>query len=81
MRHSKEISGLTQDQLERDYISQMAWGHLGIPSEKLEFVAGAREFWAVRLRQLSPNGRNADGKRVKEKHLEKENLEKMLKAD
>ena len=30
----------------RDYVSQLAWEHLGIPREELDEVAGEREVWA-----------------------------------
>ncbi|TWW62342.1 hypothetical protein D4764_04G0009890 [Takifugu flavidus] len=31
----------------RDYVSRLAWEHLGIPPDELEEVAGEREVWAA----------------------------------
>ncbi|KAK9541149.1 hypothetical protein VZT92_001216 [Zoarces viviparus] len=38
----------------RDYISQLAWEHLGIPQNELEHVAGEREVWVSLLGLLPP---------------------------
>ena len=38
----------------RDYVSRLAWEHLGIPREELDEVAGEREVWASLLRLLPP---------------------------
>ncbi|KAK0145331.1 putative uncharacterized transposon-derived protein F52C9.6 [Merluccius polli] len=38
----------------RDYVSRLAWEHLGIPQEELDEVAGEREVWASLLRLLPP---------------------------
>jgi len=38
----------------RDYISLLAWEHLGIPQKELESVAGEKEAWGALLRQLPP---------------------------
>ncbi|KAK0143194.1 Craniofacial development protein 2 [Merluccius polli] len=38
----------------RDYVSRLAWEHLGIPQEELAEVAGEREVWASLLRLLPP---------------------------
>ncbi|KAK3550782.1 hypothetical protein QTP70_004917 [Hemibagrus guttatus] len=34
----------------RDYVSRLAWEHLGVPPEELEEVSGEREVWASLLR-------------------------------
>ena len=34
----------------RDYISHLAWEHLGVPQEELESVAGERDVWDSLLR-------------------------------
>jgi len=33
----------------RDYISHLAWEHLGVPQEELESVAGERDVWGLCL--------------------------------
>jgi len=38
----------------RDYISLLAWEHLGIPQVELESVAGEKEAWGALLRRLPP---------------------------
>ncbi|KAK3505719.1 hypothetical protein QTP70_020512 [Hemibagrus guttatus] len=38
----------------RDYISRLAWEHLGVPPEELEEVSVEREVWASLLRLLPP---------------------------
>ena len=38
----------------RDYISLLAWEHLGIPQEELESVAGEKEAWRALLDLLPP---------------------------
>ncbi|KAK3512930.1 hypothetical protein QTP70_029086, partial [Hemibagrus guttatus] len=38
----------------RDYVSRLAWEHLGVPLEELEEVSGEREVWASLLRLLPP---------------------------
>ena len=38
----------------RDYVSRLAWEHLGIPLEELDEVAGERKVWASLLRLLPP---------------------------
>ncbi|KAK3562555.1 hypothetical protein QTP86_002034 [Hemibagrus guttatus] len=38
----------------RDYVSRLAWEHLGVPPEELEEVSGEREVWASLLRLLPP---------------------------
>ncbi|KAI3358922.1 hypothetical protein L3Q82_015309 [Scortum barcoo] len=40
MSHREEAQGKTQDTLERDYVSQLAWERLGVPPEELEEVSG-----------------------------------------
>lgn len=50
MIHWKETPGLTQDQLEKLYLTVV----LGTCGEELEFVVGAREVWAVLLSLLPP---------------------------
>ena len=38
----------------REYVSWLAWEHLGIPLEELDKVAGERGDWASLLRLLPP---------------------------
>ena len=38
----------------RDYISQLAWGRLGVPQEELENVAGEKGAWSSLLSLLPP---------------------------
>ena len=38
----------------RDYISSLAWEHLGIPHSELANVAGEREVWGSLLKLLPP---------------------------
>nr|XP_049577496.1 glycine receptor subunit alpha-3 isoform X1 [Syngnathus scovelli] len=38
----------------RDYVSQLAWEHLGIPRDELDEVAGEREVWESLLKLLPP---------------------------
>ena len=38
----------------RDYISSVAWEHLGIPQSELANVAGEREVWGSLLKLLPP---------------------------
>ena len=40
----------------RDYISRLAWEHLGVPQEELENVAGERDVWNTLLGLAEENG-------------------------
>ena len=49
----EESPGQTKDLLE-NYISQLAWVHLGVPLEELVEVDGERSIWISLLRLLPP---------------------------
>ena len=38
----------------KDYVSRLAWEHLGVPLEELEEVAGDRDVWVSLLKLLPP---------------------------
>ena len=48
----EETPGQTEDTLDRDYISRLAWGHLGVPPEELMDMARGRSVWIYLLKQL-----------------------------
>jgi len=38
----------------KDYISHLAWEHLGVPQEELESIFGERDVWGALLGLLPP---------------------------
>ncbi len=54
----------------RDYVSRLAWEHLGIPPEEQEEVSREREVWAALLRLLPPRpGPRISGRRWMDGYL------------
>jgi len=46
----------------KDYVSRLAWGRLGVPTEELEEVAGDRDVWVSLLKLLAIPGEAVDNR-------------------